>query len=125
MNTRDTIFKVIKEYLSDNSIYKPQVTARADDDNYPKVVVNIERSISSFQSIDAIDVIGTYNLIIDIYAKDLEDGTSSIDICEEIEQHLYNLLTKKMHFKITFSRNTPNIDNSIYRITMRYTCTML
>lgn len=116
----DVLFYTIREYLEENSKYQPKVLARADSDTFPKVVVNQELNNPNWQTMCSREIVQRHTVTLDIYARDTDEA-DSITIAEEIQDCLYNLMSKELKMKITFSRPTPNVDNSIYRITMKYT----
>lgn len=119
----DLLFYVVKEYLDEHSQYKPDVNVRDDTDIFPKVIVKVERNGTQWLSNDSREIIQGYTCTYDIYAKDTALDTS-VTIAEEIESCIYKLMSEELNMKLTFSRPTPNVDNSIYRITMKYACSL-
>lgn len=120
MQSNDLVFNLLDEYLTTYCKYTPHVVGRADNDNYPKVVVTFEQGTPNWQSNGIFEYVGNNTITIDIYAKD-EPTVSSLEIAENIRNCVFACMSVGMGYKLTFSRPTPNIDESIYRLTMKYT----
>lgn len=120
MQLDDLIFNGLVQYLDLNCQYKPHVVGRADNSEYPKVVVTFEHNAPKWQATEAIEVIGNNTCNIEIYAKDIAKA-DSIAVAEDIRNHIFTFMTYKLGYRLSFAKPTPNIDESIYRISIKYT----
>lgn len=123
---KHTVFDNVLSTLNDAFMdydYEVDLTTTPDGDYFPRIVVE-ELENSSLQKdnmgIVSLSVIG---IRIEIYAKARRKGTSMIsgrsiacelsDVCAYVCEEIYKL-------KRTTCKPTPNIDDSIYKITMIY-----
>lgn len=122
MNAFEEVRKGLKEYLERNSKFKPKVMNSPKGNYFPKVVVMKidDREISSTTL--RLDVKSSITFEIDIFAK--EQGVSEVSIAAEIEELVKEYMGTICGFKRTLDKPTPNIDTSVYRITMRYTANL-
>jgi hypothetical protein len=49
---------------------------------------------------------------------------SNAEICNELKVLTDKVMNGYFQFERTFSEPTPNLDNTVYRITLRYTATL-
>lgn len=113
----------LNTYLKENSEYNPLVTTIVSTDKYPKVVItkadDRELKSDSFRR----NVISSLVFEINIYAKDKVVGNKTISsriIATELEDLIKKYMGDMCGFKRTLDKPTPNIDTTIYRVTMRY-----
>lgn len=119
----DQIKDNLKTYIGENSAYSPLVTKNATSNVFPKVVIKKADDRENRADTQRFNVISTLTIEIDIYAQDKTVGTkklSGMTIANEIEEHIKKLMGEYYGFKRIFDQPTPNIDNTVYRITMRY-----
>lgn len=119
----DEIKKALKEYLDKNSIYAPFVTTVATNQKYPKVVIEKVDDRELESDIQRLNIFSIINIELNIYAKDMTQGTKTLSgrtVATEIEENIKMFMGNICGFKRTLDKPTPNIDTSIYRITMRY-----
>ena len=119
MQSNNKVFEVLDEYLTTMCEYAPSVVGRADTGTYPKVVVTFEQGNPAWQSNGVFEYVCNNTVTIDIYAND-EPLVSSLEIAENIRNHVFECMSRKLGYRLTFSKPTPNIDESIYRLTMKY-----
>lgn len=115
----NTIFNSLEEYMSTHSNHSVALVQRADTDFYPKVVFAWQLSNNAYNGSIQRDIKERYIFTLDIYAKDAEPY-DSIQIAEDIQKNIYDFFVTKCNSKVVFAKPTPNVDESIYRITMRF-----
>ncbi|MEG0366523.1 MAG: hypothetical protein RR585_06790 [Coprobacillus sp.] len=127
MSVHNDVLKGLKEYLTQNSAYKPFVKTFASGSDYPMVVFEKVGDIERSSDMQRKTTISTITYEINIFAKNKTVGTTNvlnINIANEIESHIKNYMGKKLGMKRTYDKPSPNVDSSIYRITMRYTVSL-
>lgn len=117
----------LNSYLQANSQYNPLVLRKAlrQSDKFPLVTI-VEQN-------NTLDTVTTRNkkqefvsnlyYEINIYAVDIrtEDKTiSNVVITDELKKLVDDVMSIYYGLKRTSCRPTPNVDSTIYRITMRY-----
>ena len=120
------IYKEIRKYLKDNLDYEVVVTklSKQEADRFPLVVVTEEDNALRSSTLNREETFSRLYYEINIFTRDkVIDGATryAIDLAREISVNIDKVLNKKYHMNRTACRPTPNLDNSIYRITMRYT----
>lgn len=129
MNTDLTtiIYKDLREYLLANSEYKPDVVRKPlkEVNKFPRVVLTEENNIFKEGTLKykAREVIDTIYWEINIYATDVNKGNrivSNAEVCDELKSLIDNIMSKRYGLTRLSCRPTPNLDETIYRITMRY-----
>lgn len=123
MTIYDEVRNGLKNYLSQNSTYKPSVKPFASGNDFPYVVFekinDTERESDSSRN----TVISSIEFEINIYAKDMSIQNKMVagrSIATEIEESIKRYMGDRLGFKRNYDRPTPNIDETVYRITMRY-----
>ena len=123
MKTFEDTKKGLKEYLSFKSLYSPFVTSNSNMNIFPKVVVEMADDREIKTDTKRFNVISSKYIEINIYAQDKTVGTKKVSgrtIAREIETHIKNYMGEYLNFKRTLDTPTPNLDTTVYRITMRY-----
>lgn len=129
MNTDLTthIYKVLKEYLSVNSKFNPTVVKKSlkQSNKFPLVVLTEENNIFKEGTLKykSREIIDTIYWEINIYAIDESNGkkiVSNAEICDELKSLIDDVMSKRYGLTRVSCRPTPNLDETIYRITMRY-----
>lgn len=119
----EEVRKGLSTYLKENSDYKPLTTTIVSTDKYPKVVISKADDRESKSDTFRRNVISDLVFEIDIYAKDKVIGNKTISsriIATELENLIKRYMGDMCGFKRTLDKPTPNIDTTIYRVTMRY-----
>ena len=119
----EEVRKGLSTYLKENSDYEPLITTIVSTDKYPKVVISKADDRESKSDTFRRNVISDLVFEIDIYAKDKVVGNETISsriIATELEDFTKRYMGDMCGFKRTLDKPTPNIDTTIYRITMRY-----
>lgn len=119
MDKINYLFVSLKEYLQEKSEFSPSLVQRSDTSTYPKVVFKWEMDRNNFLGNTNRDTLELFTITLNIYAKDT-DTSDSIYIAEELQRLCYEFFTMREGMKLSFSSPTPNIDESIYRITMKF-----
>lgn len=117
MTIYDEVRQGLKEYLS-KSKYDPKVMSSPKGNYFPKVVFTKVDDREIEKTTLRLDVKSSVVFEIDIYAK--EQGVSEVTIATELEELVKEYMGTIRNFKRTLDKPTPNVDVSVYRITMRY-----
>lgn len=125
-NYSDLVFKYLKAYLQQKSQYGPRVTQKSlkQSDKFPLVTIVEDNNKSNLITTSFEDSTDTIFFMVDIYAQDKAVGNSIISnvvIVKELSALVDDVMSKHYRMQRTQCRPTPNLDNSIYRITMKYT----
>lgn len=113
----------LKSYLLSESLYKPLVTTIPTNETYPKVVIEKVNNREYGTDTGRFNVLSSMPIEINIYAQDKTVGTKKLSgrtIACEIEEHIIKFMGEYYGFKRTMDKPTPNIDKTVYRITMQY-----
>lgn len=133
MNTSltDNIYKDLKSYLFEKSKYNPSVVRKALQQSKKFPLVTIIEENNSFSSgtlkYKSREIIDSLYWEINIYAidKSFQGKTiSNAEICDELKVLIDNIMSNRYKLTRLSCRPTPNLDQNIYRITMRYTCNL-
>lgn len=119
------IYKDVKEYLQANSKYAPRVTQKSlrQSDKFPLVTVTEDNNTHFLVSTDYKSTTDQLFITINIYAQDAAIGNetiSNVNIARELMRLVDNVMANKYHMLRSDCRPTPNLDETIYRITMKY-----
>lgn len=119
------IYDDLASYLTEKSKYGPRVVAKSikQHDKFPLVVVTEGNNSTTLASTDFKDNTDTINISVNIYAQDKAVGNemiADIVIARELMKLVDDIVGVKYKMTRTDCRPTPNLDNSIYRITMNY-----
>lgn len=123
MTIYDEVRNGLKEYLSIHSAYTPLVKTFASGDTFPYVVFEKSNDIEYASDKQKNTVISTVEYEINIYAKEQTLQNKRVagrSIAAEIEEHIKSYMGGILGYKRTYDKPTPNIDSTVYRITMRY-----
>ena len=119
------IYDDLTSYLTEKSKYGPRVVAKSikQSDKFPLVVVTEGNNSTTLASTDFKDNTDTINISVNIYAQDRAVGNEMIAdvvIARELMKLVDDVVGGKYKMARMDCRPTPNLDNSIYRITMTY-----
>ncbi|MFR7590216.1 MAG: hypothetical protein ACLUVC_02135 [Longibaculum sp.] len=123
MTIYDDVRNGLKEYLSIHSAYAPLVKTIASGDTFPYVVFEKSNDIEHASDKQRNTVISTLEFEINIFAKEKTLNNKKLagrTIACEIEEHIKKYMGGKLGYKRTYDKPTPNIDSTVYRITLRY-----
>ena len=122
-NVFNASYVELKKRLEEIKEYNPIVKTTPSGTLYPMVVVeNVENSILS-QSTCNRESTSLIGIEINIYAKSMSIGTTQLSnrtIAIELSNIVDNVLVKEFSMKRVTCKPTPNVDTTIYRITMIY-----
>lgn len=117
----------LNSYLQENSKYSPLVLRKVirQADKFPLVtIIEEENSFSSATTRNKVqEVVSNLYYEINIYATDIKtkDKTiSNVVITDELKKLVDDVMSVHYGLRRTSCRPTPNLDSTIYRITMRY-----
>lgn len=122
----EEVRKGLSTYLTEMSEYDPLITTIVGTDKYPKVVISKADDREIKNDTFRMTVVSSLVFEIDIYTKDKVIGNKTVSsrvIATELEDLIKRYMGDMCGFKRTLDKPTPNIDTSIYRITMRYSGT--
>lgn len=122
------IYDVLKDYLTRVDIlYKPTISKKYIDlvnrDNFPLVTIEEMENNTRNATFGGNESVSSLVYEINVYAIDKKydtDIVSNINICRYLVQKIDYVLSECYHMRRIQVRPTPNIDTTIYRITMRY-----
>lgn len=119
----DGLYKSLNEYIKANSKIRATVLRKPNSNIFPKIVIEEIASAARGFNGSYMESYSDITYEINIYTKTQEiDG--SIEDSMDIARYLQSLISDFMeyHFraKRVFCSPTPNIDDTVYRITMRY-----
>jgi hypothetical protein len=120
------LYTELKESLKQNlSDYGVEITklSKKQSDRFPLVVFTEEDNVLDSSTLRREETTSKLYYEINIYARDKvinEEKCYAIDIARQISAEVDKVLNKKYRMDRLFCRPTPNLDDSIYRITMRY-----
>lgn len=130
-NLTDKVYTILNEYLVSRSQYSPRVLKKAlkQTEKFPVVVLTESNNIPIHQTTKTRfrETVSNIYYEINIYARDMAVGTNKIsnaEICNELKVLTDKVMNGYFQFERTLSEPTPNLDNTVYRITLRYTATL-
>lgn len=105
--------------------YEVEITklSKKQADRFPLVVFTEEDNVLASSTLNREETTSKLYYEINIYTRDAVingEKCYAIDIARQISAEVDKVLNRKYHMDRLFCRPTPNLDNSIYRITMRY-----
>lgn len=121
----DKIFNILKKFLTDESQYNPIVSKQElrQTDKFPLVVITEEDNSYLTGTTRFEETKSRLEYEINVYATD-KNINGNIVAKQEIARELVGLIDNVMSYNLRMTRRscrpTPNLDNSIYRITIRY-----
>ena len=127
----NNIYNDLKVYAQ-NSEYKPTVVKKAlrESKKFPLITIVEENNVfksgtTNYKKQERIDSIYWE---VNIYATDIKSSKKTIsnaEICDNLKVLVDNVMSRKYRLTRLSCRPTPNLDDTIYRVTMRYTCDLL
>lgn len=119
------IYADLKEHIESKSEFGARVLRKAlrKSDRFPIVVVELFSNISREATLDFKEQVDELRLKISIYAKDKQVGgkiISDVMQANELAVLVDQIMSKKYRFQMIKTEEEPNIDNTIYRLSLRY-----
>ena len=121
----DILYQNLKKHLKENLGYDFEITklSKKQADRFPLIVFTEEDNALSSSTLRKEETQSNLYYEINIFTRDKTiNGKKyyAIEIARDISSHIDMVLGKKYRMNRLFCRPTPNLDDSIYRITMRY-----
>lgn len=119
----DNIKNGLDDFLLEKSKYAPLLTTVPSDGTFPNVV--IEKIDDREQACDNTrnSVFSAWSLELNIYAISTTYENKKISarsVAVELEELISYYMGEKMGFQRTYDKPSPNVDQSVYRITIRF-----
>lgn len=121
----DEIFDYLSAYIKKDDTYNCIITKQSlqESNKFPLIVFtenqnSLYRADTTFR-----ETLSSVYYEVNIYTKDKSVGGKkkyAMEIAKELSQQVDYVLGNKYKLSRTYCSPTPNIDNTIYRITMRY-----
>lgn len=126
----DAVYRDLKQHLATRCEYGPRVVQKSlkQSDKFPLVTVEEDDNSNVLVDTTFRDKTDKVAITINIYAEDLASGNRTIsnaNVAKEISVLVDEVLGRKYKMLRTACKRTPNLDDNIYRITMRYTKKMI
>lgn len=125
------IYKDLKEYILAHCQYSPNIIKKSVNQFKKFPLITLVEENNQFDSgnlqYKARDVIDTLYWEVNIYATDKGVNGKTIsnaEICDELKYLVDEVMSKRYRLTRLSCRPTPNLDDTIYRITMRYSCNL-
>lgn len=132
IDVTNNIYKDLKSYLVEKSKYNPTVVRKSlkQSDKFPLVVLTEYNNVFKTGTLHykSREVIDSIYWEVNIYATDKVIDNSIIsnsEICDELKYLIDNIMSKRYELTRISCSPTPNLDETIYRITMRYSADIL
>lgn len=129
---KNEIYNTLNTYLVEKSLYEPRVIpfALKVSDKFPLVTILEEGNVHSQQTTKTRirETVSNMYYEINIYTNDkIVDNvkTSRVQIADELKELVDKVMGGYYQFERTLCQPTPNLDENVYRITMRYTAMLL
>lgn len=122
----ERLYEDIKKHLSRQCKYEPVVTKQPKGTKFPKVVVNLLTNTNVVKDSNGFISHSFIGVEINVFAKvSYIDGQriSEMKVAEDIADECSFVCEDIYGMKRAGYDPTPNIDEDIYRITLRYTAT--
>lgn len=114
-NIYETIFKELKNYLQDNSLYNLYVYKKEPNNKlFPIVVIKELFNESNYTTLKYTDEIYYIDLEINVYAIQYNE-VSNMTICNELTYLIEKFFKDNYKVKVNVSKDVANLDTSVYR----------
>ena len=124
----EEIYSNLKQYISENSIYKPECKKVKPNEiaKFPLVTCVEGEYDYSYTTLKNTDEIYNYNLMeINIFAQNKDNNgkiISGVTIKDEIRSHIEKYFYDVFCLKIKVIPNAPNVDDSVFRCIIYVSC---
>lgn len=125
LDVYDKIYNILKKFLTEESLYNPLVSKEElrQSNRFPLVVFTEEDNSYLTGTTRFEETKSRLNFEINIYTTDTKVENSIVSK-KEIAKELIALVDNVMGYNLRMIRRscrpTPNLDKTIYRVTMRY-----
>lgn len=125
LDVYDKIYNILKKFLTEESLYNPLVSKEElrQSDRFPLVVFTEEDNSYLTGTTRFEETKSRLNFEINIYTTDTKVENSIVSK-KEVAKELIALVDNVMGYNLRMIRRscrpTPNLDKTIYRVTMRY-----
>lgn len=124
------VYRDVKEYISKNDNYDTRVRNKSlkESDKFPLVTVTEDDNINEIVDTRFKESTDKMYFSVNIYAQDKAVGNttiSNVNIARELASMVDKIMGGKYKMQRTSCKPTPNLDNTIYRLTMKYTKKMI
>lgn len=111
-----SLFKELKDYLIENSIYNPQVVKKYTQESkvFPIVTVILTESSYDYQTLTYGEDTEPFEIEINVYSTDVGDA-SKRTVCNEITKHIVDFWKNNYKVKMSVKKDFANIDVSVHR----------
>ena len=125
----DKIYKILKDFLTAESAYKPIVTKlpQKQSNKFPLVVITEEDNAYLEGTTRFEETRSKVDYEINIYTTDMaidDKKISRLEVAKELKGLVDNVMNCNLKMRRRSCRPTPNLDKEIYRITMRYSASV-
>ena len=122
----DQIIDDVKKYIKLKSEYSPRVVKKSlkQNDKFPLITITQEDNSNILASTEFKETIDKLTISVNVYAEDMAVGNktiSNVNIVEELVKLTDDVIRNRYKMLRTSCRPTPNLDNTIYRMTAMYT----
>ena len=120
------VYKDVKQYISENDTYSTRVRNKSlkESDKFPLITITEDDNVNEIVDTRFRESTDKMYFSVNIYAQDKAVGNttiSNVNIARELASMVDEVMGKKYRMQRTSCKPTPNLDNTIYRITMKYT----
>lgn len=116
----ERVFLDIKKYLSIESEFKPVVTKQPKGNKFPKVIIELISNTNTAKDANGFYSHSLVGIEINVYAKPTKE-LSEMQVAEMIADECSFVCEDIYGMKRTLYSPTPNVDEDVYRLTLRYT----
>lgn len=121
----DEMFDYLSAYIKKDDAYGCLITKQSlqESNRFPLIVFTESQNLLYRADTTFRETLSRAYYEVNIYAKDKSVGKSkkyAMEIAKDLSQQVDYVLGNKYKLSRTYCSPTPNIDNTIYRITMRY-----
>lgn len=117
----DVVYKELKENIQENSKYSPNIVKKAlkSTKKFPLITLIESNDEIEKSDIRMMEIISRKSFEINIYAIDI-GLTSNVEIIKELKRLVDDVMVKTFKMRRFLCEPTPNLDDTIERLTMRY-----
>jgi len=116
----DEMFDYAQTYIKNNSKYSPVVLKDTPPNNkFPLIIIKQIRDEIYDENLDKTDQRFYLGYEIEIYSTNIKNNVKQI-ITRELEKLVNDVFDEYYGMDRKMNRQTPNVDNNVYRWSMRY-----
>ena len=118
------IYPQMKEYVEQNSIYKPIVTMPQESKIFPIVPTKLLPVTNQYNNLSYGEETYTFGIEIDAYAEDETINNKKVSkrtICNEITDVIVNYFKVNYRVTVKVELDAPNVDSNIHRNNIKIT----